>query len=208
MNLGKEKRARQGKVVSMRIVLIGGPTAIGKTKFVDCVIRNNSEFARPRSYTTRARRDSDQSNELEFVSLEEFERMQRTGLFVVVDEAYGNFYAMTRDSVEGLEKAKKVVIKEIHPRNHMRIRKIFPEVISVILYPRYPDEFWGELEKNNMYFTSDRIARIKEDQEFYALPGDFYQSADIVLLVDKRSTPDSLTQEFLEKLGQVLTKAH
>lgn len=170
------------------IILVGGPTAIGKTRFVDYVIRRGGgKFTRPVSYTTRHPRKGEGTNELRFISNRMFWEMFHQGKFLTVDEVYGDYYAMTIESIHRLLSEGKVVIKEIHPKNHEKIKLLLrdKEVISVVLLPRDINLFLAELEISCSHFSEERLRRIREDRVFYSSLKHVLEIADIVLFVDR-----------------------
>ena len=83
----------------MQLIMVGGPSLIGKSSFVDALIENDDRFARPISYTTRPRRAGERKSEYKHVSLREFKRLEGAGFFLTTDEAYGNYYAISLPSI-------------------------------------------------------------------------------------------------------------
>lgn len=185
-----------------QIVLVGGPTGIGKSRFIDSIVKDRSKYSRPISYTTRHRRVDDNRHEYEYVNFEGFEELRVNGLFVTVDKIYGNYYAMSHKSISEIIKSGKIVIKEIHPKNHAKIKSILPEVISIIILPKNPEEFWKEIKNNTKDLSQDRILRLAEDQEFYQSANFFSHPFDIVIFADDTTAlnPDLLREDFVYNL--------
>lgn len=186
-----------------RVVLVGGPSAIGKSQLVDMVIREDSRFQRPRSYTTRLPRANESGHEYEHVSLAEFERLQASGCLVTVDEAYGYYYAMSIASIQEITGSGKIAIKEIHLRHHAKIKQLLPKTVSVLLLPAVPARFWAELEGSAGSPVSDRTERLKEDREFYEYVDAGSCSSDIVLTVETGQPVSLLKAELVDALDRI-----
>lgn len=183
-----------------QIILVGGPTGIGKSRFIDSLIEQKEIFSRPKSYTTRPRRYDETRDEYEYVLFDEFEKLRADNLFVTVDDIYGNYYAMTYRSIAEIIQSKRIAIKEIHPKNHAKLKNILTDTISVLLLPKSPDTFWKEAEHNSHLLSPERLARLREDQEFYNSLDPYSYPFDIVLTVDSMSTPNLLKYYFLYNL--------
>lgn len=193
-----------GKIMA-QIILVGGPTGIGKSRFIDSLIEQENLFLRPKSYTTRPRRSDENRDEYEYVSFDEFEKLRINNKFVTVDEIYGNYYAMAYKSITEILQSQRIVIKEIHPKNHAKLKNILTDTISVLLLPKSLDRFWKEAEHNSQFLSSDRLARFREDQEFYNSLDPYSYPFDIVLTIDLISTPNSLKDYFLYSLVQKIS---
>src|ERR1044072_7468944 len=189
-----------------QLILIGGPTGIGKSTFIDILISSDNRFHRPQSYTTRPPRAQEIRSEYCFVSVEEFERLNSTGAFVTVDEVYGYHYAITYTSIAEIVRAGGIAIKEVHPSNHSKLKRLLPDVISVLILPDNAEQFWLDIGQNKMNLSSNRILRIKKDQEFYASIVASLDLFDIVLRI-KPSAVHSGVAEFFSKLSK-FTEIH
>lgn len=185
-----------------QVVLVGGPSAIGKSQLVDMVVHEDSRFQRPRSYTTRPARANESSREYEHISLAEFGRLEASGCFVTVDEAYGNYYAMSYSSIQEITESGKVAIKEIHLRYHAKIKQLLPGTVSVLLLPAFPARFWTAIEGGGGP-TPDRTDRLKEDREFYECVDARSCSSDIVLTVDPDQPASLLKAAFVDALDRI-----
>lgn len=189
----------------MILILVGGPTGIGKTRFIDALLSSDSRFSRPRSFTTRLPRENESGNEYYHVSSYEFEQLRDRGAFVTVDEVYGNYYAIGYESLLELDRAGRIAIKEVHPKNHSKIKALLPQAVSVVLLPLDSLTFWRSAKQQTEYLSPDRVTRFEEDQEYYALVD--ATSYDIVLFVRDQSASQALVPEFLAKLEFIISAA-
>jgi guanylate kinase len=147
------KITTQSKLIPS-LILIGGKSGIGKSSIINKLISlSNQRYSRPMSYTTRGRREGENEYEYNFIPNEEFEQLKSQGQFVTADKVYGNYYAMTKSSIDTLISNGIIPIKEIHPSNFSKIKQVFPDAITVIIDGNAPN---NNAERNNA------------DEEFYA----------------------------------------
>lgn len=144
------------------IVLVGGASGIGKTTIVDSLIKLKNElYARPRSFTSREKRPGESEQEYSFVTREDIYELQKRHEILTIDEVYGNLYAISSKSVTEILRQNRIPIKEVHPKNHSKIRKIFPDLISVIIFNNS-----SPLLNTQRDFPKEE--RRKEDQKYYS----------------------------------------
>lgn len=108
----------------LRLIAVGGPSGVGKSTTIDALLTTYpNRYRRPLSYTSRAPRDEHdrQRGEYIFASRGELVRLWEEGKLVTLDEAYGEYYGISRDSVMGCIESGVSPIKEIHPSNYERV---------------------------------------------------------------------------------------
>lgn len=180
-----------------QLILVGGPTLVGKSNFVDILVDDGIRFVRPRSYTTRLRRLEETRSEYEHVSIIEFNQLKTNGAFITVDEVYGNSYAISYESIVEIVKTQRVAIKEVHPKNHKKIKELLSGVISVLLLPKDMKSFWIEAERDAYKLPKERVERLYEDKRFYEDLDFLSYPFDIVLRIDLNSDLELLKKEFI-----------
>lgn len=114
------------------LVLVGGVSGIGKTSIIDALLSDYGNFfQQPRSYTSRSPRH--QQERYIFVTEEEIKHLFASGHLLNLDEAYGHFYGISRDSVWKIRRAGKIPIKEVHPKNFRKIKGAAMWVVTVVV---------------------------------------------------------------------------
>lgn len=168
------------------LILAGGPSGVGKTSIINALIENNGGlYVRPISYTSRERRPQETNSEYVFTNQDDIYCMQERGEILTIDYVYGNMYAMSRKSIDEIVMQNKIPIKEVHPRNHEKIRGIISDLVSVLIVPpNFPDSL---SDKNQI-----RPDRLEEDAFYYASLD--YLSFDIVMKSDMNYTPQILAK--------------
>lgn len=82
------------------ILSITGPSGVGKTTLMHNLLGSLPHAKPLTSYTTRAARPSDEPGEYAYVSLEEFERMEKAGEFLWTASAYVNRYGTRKADID------------------------------------------------------------------------------------------------------------
>lgn len=100
---------------SLKMVVVCGPTGVGKTSVIDEFLQRNPDFSPLHGYTDRPKRSQENKN---CISKEEFTRMFTTGEFLFSFESYGNRYGTTKDDFEKVIRTGKVVIMDL-PLEHL-----------------------------------------------------------------------------------------
>lgn len=171
-------------------VFVAGPSGVGKTTAINALLECESGFARPRSFTSRARRPGETEAEYSFVDRSRFEDMLRDGIVPTVDDVYGNLYAMETNSIRELLDAGRYPIKEIHPKNFAKLRSHFPQMISVVMLP---------LEKeHSLRATLRGDGRYEEDADFYGRTSPY--EYDIPLFVGEADSPQEIAACLAKKV--------
>lgn len=126
-----KKRDSNGK-----LVLIIGPSGVGKSVILKALRDLHPEFHFPRSATTRLRREGEGDDLYHFVSKEEFNRLQNAGKFLEWALIHnGPRYATMIDEIIPLIEEGKTVIREVDVQGFDSIRHHALFTGSKPLYP-------------------------------------------------------------------------
>ena len=118
------------------LLMIGGPSGVGKTTAVDALLRDYPQrYSRPVSVTSRQRRPGEGNSEYTFCSRADILKMNECGALLTLDEVYDNYYAITKESLASLTATGSTPIKEIHPKNHQKIQRLLKHAVSIVLLP-------------------------------------------------------------------------
>ncbi|GAA2357032.1 hypothetical protein Cme02nite_50510 [Catellatospora methionotrophica] len=170
------------------LVLIGGRSGCGKTTVVEQLVTDlPAVYARVPSFTSRARRPGEGDGEYRFVTRAAMLAMSAAGDLFSLDEAYGDYYAMSRRAIEEITDGGRFAVKEMHAKNHPAVLAQLPGTISVLLW--LPDERWSD---DRVGGEPARRLRLAEDQAYYAaLAPDRF---DIVHRIEAEETPSMIAQ--------------
>src|SRR6185437_7584339 len=82
------------------ILSLTGPSGVGKTTLMHNLLHALPNVKTLTSYTTRAPRESDEPGEYNYISQEEFDRMQAAGEFLWTAQAYVNHYGTRKADID------------------------------------------------------------------------------------------------------------
>lgn len=91
-----------------KILVLAGPSAVGKTTVMEKLLSQNPSFEYIRSATTRAPRGDGHDSEYIYLSVDEFKSMIENGGVLEYTEYGGNFYGTPTSEIERIFKCGKV----------------------------------------------------------------------------------------------------
>jgi len=119
-----------------RLVILSGPSGVGKDTVIDEWSRINPAVQRVVAYTTRPIRETESEGvDYRFVSLERFRQMIADGAFLEHKDVFGNLYGTPKRDMEAMLAAGKVAVLKIDVQGAMAVIKVRPGVLTVFLMP-------------------------------------------------------------------------
>jgi len=119
-----------------RVVIISGPSGVGKTTICKEVVRRRSDVYLSVSVTTRPKSDTEVDGEdYWFISDTEFRDRISKGLFLEYAEVFGNFYGTPKDKVDQALAAGKIVILEIDVQGAKQAKVKYPDAVMIFVLP-------------------------------------------------------------------------
>jgi guanylate kinase len=127
------------------IVLITGPSGVGKSSFIAELMAADPRLAFSVSTTTRPRRTGEvDGTDYDFVDDVTFDGLITDSAFVEWARVHDNRYGTRRDQLEEMAAAGKIPVLDIDVQGGVQVLDQFgPELVSVFLFP----PSWEELEK-------------------------------------------------------------
>lgn len=118
------------------LIILSGPSGSGKDTVLDFLTAKNDSFKVSISMTTRAIRE----NEIDgvnyyFTNRDFFEKQIRENQMLEFAEYAGNYYGTPKAAVDRMLNEGKNVVLKIEVQGAEKIRKIYPDVISIFLMP-------------------------------------------------------------------------
>lgn len=118
------------------LLVISGPAGTGKGTVVSNILARSDDFALSVSATTRAPRKGEVDGvQYHFVSRAQFEQKIEDGQMLEYAEYVGNYYGTPRERVMDMIDRGINVILEIEVVGAMKIKKLVPDAVSVLLLP-------------------------------------------------------------------------
>ena len=136
------------------LMAVSGPAGVGKGTIVKTLINRRDDVVESVSCTTRAPRSGEVDGvHYFFLSKEEFLKRIEEKDFLEYDEHFGNYYGTPKSFVEETLKTKSVIL-EIDVVGALNVKKVFPELVLVMIAPPSVEELKRRL-----------IGRGSEDEE-------------------------------------------
>lgn len=119
-----------------RVVIISGPSGVGKSTICKEVVRRKSDVYLSVSVTTRPKSESEADGEdYWFISEAEFQDRISKGLLLEYAEVFGSFYGTPKDKVDEALAAGKIVILEIDVQGAKQAKVKYPEAVMIFVLP-------------------------------------------------------------------------
>ncbi|MDP6560640.1 MAG: guanylate kinase [Candidatus Binatia bacterium] len=126
------------------IFILSAPSGAGKTTLIKRLLKVFSDMTLSVSYTTRKPRLGEiQGCDYRFVAKESFLRMRKKGLFAEWALVHGSFYGTPCRRLEVMGRSGKDILLDIDTQGRRKIKRRFPDSVSVFLLP----PTWQELHR-------------------------------------------------------------
>lgn len=117
-----------------KIFIISGPSGCGKGTIIEALMKENSDLAWPKNYTTRSERESDKTeNHYIFVDEKKFNELKQTDEIFESNFYNDNWYGSSKSEIDNLIKSGKTVIKEVDVNGGEAYRKTFPDAVLIFI---------------------------------------------------------------------------
>ncbi len=124
-----------------RIVILSGPSGVGKDSVVDRWMQVNPKVERVVAACTRDPREGEVDGEdYHFMSVEGFHDAAAAGRFLEFKEVHGNWYATPWSGIEAIHDREGIAVLKIDVQGAREVLQHHPEIVSVFLMPPSMDE--------------------------------------------------------------------
>jgi guanylate kinase len=146
-----------------RLVVLSGPSAVGKGTVAGHIISHNNDFDLSVSATTRAARPGEvDALSYFFVSAEEFSRMIEANELLEWATVHGKHrYGTPRLPVEKSLHAGKHVLLEIDVQGAFQVKQSYPSALLVFVNPPTFDELEKRMKTRGTEGVEDRLRRLE-----------------------------------------------
>jgi len=132
----KPEARSQKSVTTGRVVVISGPSGVGKGTICRELVRRLNDAYLSVSVTTRPRAKNEvDGKDYWFLSREEFERRIDQGAFLEYAEVFGNYYGTPKDKIEQALSQGRIVILEIDVQGGRQAKQAFPDARMIFILP-------------------------------------------------------------------------
>jgi guanylate kinase len=125
------EKKQQGKVV-----VISGPSGVGKGTICKQLVRRLDDVCLSISATTRPKAKTEvDGKDYYFLPREQFEKRIKEGSLLEYAEVFGNFYGTPKDKVDEATAAGKTVILEIDVQGGRQVKAKCPNAVMIFIMP-------------------------------------------------------------------------
>lgn len=118
------------------LVILSGPSGVGKDTVLDAWAARNHRVQRVVAYTTRPRRAAEvEGIDYKFVTVERFKDLIAGGAFLEFKEVFGNLYGTPLLDMEEMLSADKVAVLKIDVQGALTVMKLRPDALTVFVMP-------------------------------------------------------------------------
>ncbi len=184
------------KQVKGKLVVVSGPSGVGKGTIVKTLVSRRNDVVESVSCTTRAPRKGEvHGREYYFLTKEEFLKRIKENDFLEYDEHFGNYYGTPKSFVRETLKEKSVIL-EIDVVGGLNAKKEFSECVLVMIVPPSLEELKRRLIARNSETEAEienRLSRLEyelsqQDKYDFIIVNDDLETAiqDLENIIDKK----------------------
>ena len=127
-----------------KLVILSGPSGVGKDTLIEAWRARNPQVARVVAYTTRPPRDGEiDGQDYHFVTIPVFLMMAESNKFLEWKIVHGNYYATPLHDLDSMLEAGQIAILKIDVHGAISAMDLRPDAITVFIQP----PSWAELER-------------------------------------------------------------
>lgn len=146
-----------------RLVVVSGPSGVGKGTVVRGVLTARPDLSLSVSATTREPRPGEEDGvHYRFLSDAEFDRLVAAGAFLEWAEVFGRRYGTLAEDVERARSAGRDVILEIDVQGAAVVRARIPDAVLIFLQPPSEEELGRRLAARGTETGEDLERRLAE----------------------------------------------
>lgn len=122
-----------------RLVILSGPSGVGKDTVLQVWSQQNPRVERVVSYTTRSPRNGEVDGvDYRFVNCAEFQELIGKGALLEHKLVHGNYYGTPLHAMEQMLLDGKIAVLKIDVQGAEEAMKLRPEALSIFLLPPNP----------------------------------------------------------------------
>ncbi len=162
-----------------KILILAGPSGVGKTTLAHALLKGSERFELVRSLTTRAPRGDSFDSEYIYISNEEFSRLVSEGGILEYTEYAGNFYGTPRSEIDRIsaEGRSPLLILDlngvhtvVNSKSDISPCAVYITVPDAVLLERLSQRYGTDTEKLNSRLEKN----ISERAYFEEIKSDFF----------------------------------
>ncbi len=163
-----------GKKHKPMIMVVSSPSGGGKTTVVNRLLEKVTGIKRSISHTTRSLRKNEHDKEdYIFISSEQFKESMEKDEFLEWEENFGNYYGTSEKQVREALATGQDVVLSIDVKGARRVKKKFPESVSIFIMPPSVTALTERLRKRNTEKAEQMKIRLEESEKEIAAADEY-----------------------------------
>ncbi len=148
------------------VIVISGPSGVGKDVVIDSIIGKNPNFHHVVTATTRKKRPGEIDGvDYFFLTKNQFTLKRFAGEFLEYAEVYGNYYGVLKSEVQNPLKEGKDVILKVDVQGALTLKREMPGALFIFLAPSSIDDLLKRMKKRNADTDAAMKIRINKAKE-------------------------------------------
>ena len=149
-------------MASPLVIVISGPSGVGKDAILTRIKEKGYPFAFITTVTTRPRRSNEKHQvDYNFISVDEFQKLLRSGGLLEWAKVYGNWYGVPKGPLkEALARDQDTIIK-VDVQGAANLKKILPGAVFIFILPPSMSELSNRLMQRCTETEGDLTLRLK-----------------------------------------------
>ena len=128
------------------LIVLSGPSGVGKDTVLKGVMQMDSDLVRSVSVTTRAPRAGETDGvSYHFITQSKYDEMLAEGDFLEHETVHGNSYATPKSYVEKMRGEGRDVALVIDVKGGLSVKRIMPEAVLIFILPDSMDGLYARL---------------------------------------------------------------
>ena len=160
--------------MSGTIVVLSGPSGVGKDAVIDAWIKANPLVVRVVTYTTREPREGEEDGrDYNFVDAERFNELQEKGWFWESKSVHGNMYASPKADTERLLEQGMVPVLKIDVQGAIEVMRLRPDAVTVFILPPSTEELERRIRGRGTDDDATISSRLENAKRELSLAGQY-----------------------------------
>ena len=118
------------------MIIVVGPSGVGKSSFVEKITGEDSKILDVITYTTRSMRDGESEGQpYHFVTESRFQELVGKGFFIEWAQVHGKHYGTPRDQIDGALQEGRPVIMDVDVQGARTFQQKYEGCLTLFIHP-------------------------------------------------------------------------
>jgi len=142
-----ETRNATSKTTGGKVVVISGPSGVGKSTICREVVRRTGARLSVSATTRPPGAGEENGKDYWFLTREQFEQGIREDRFLEYAEVFGNYYGTPRSEVDQALVNGQTVLLEIDVQGGRQVKRMYPQATAIFILPPTKGELAGRIDR-------------------------------------------------------------